>query len=102
VTTDATGSFGLTGDYACTPGNPVYIAAVGGSPSYPSVGDTFPINKVVVSTSGAQTIYTFSLTQGGSYATELFYIGEPVAFNGFTGALAGLNTATTGSLLTPL
>jgi hypothetical protein len=33
VQTDATGSFNITGDYACDIGSPVYLYAAGGSPS---------------------------------------------------------------------
>lgn len=93
VTTDATGQFNLTGDYTCTVNQPVYIAAVGGAPTFPSnTGTVFVTGVSEVSTTGTGSTQTGTLTFTTA-STELFYVGELVTLTGFTGDLAYLNNS---------
>ena len=93
VTTDAFGIFDLTGDYTCTVNQPVYIAAVGGSPTFPNTTGAVGITGVTeVSTTGTGAAQTGTLTFT-SASTELFYPGELVTLTGFTGDLAYLNNS---------
>lgn len=87
VTTDINGIYNLTGDYTCTPNQPVYVAAVGGSPvSRGPTPDTFNIASVTVSnlagtnTGTGTATYTFNIS-GANVNPELFYVGEPVIFS---------------------
>jgi hypothetical protein len=93
VTTDAFGIFDLTGDYTCTVNQPVYITAVGGSPTFPNTTGAVGITGVTeVSTTGTGAAQTGTLTFT-SASTELFYPGELVTLTGFTGDLAYLNNS---------
>jgi hypothetical protein len=101
VTTDANGNFNLTGDYACTVNQPVYIAAVGGSPVTPN-NSASTISKVVVSgTSGTGSAQTATFTFTTS-TTELYFVGEVVSLSGLTGSLSYLNGTTQTVLSTSL
>jgi hypothetical protein len=95
-TTDATGSFNLTGNYTCTAGNPVYVYAYGGSPTFPSTGNTFTVNKVVVQgTSGSQTVTLTVTTTENAYIGESFTFATTASGNGFTNtSLSALNGTT--------
>ena len=97
-TSDSTGSYNISNDYTCTAGNPVYLYAYGGSPTYPSANNAFSIDSVnVESRGGASGGYTYTILfhvdQSSSNPTENFYAGEPVALSGFTGNYSFLNTA---------
>jgi hypothetical protein len=92
ATTDVTGAFNLTGDYACTVNQAVYLVAVGGSPTFPSTSNNFATSQVVTDITagvpglGATATYTFTTT-----TTENFYVGEQIVLSGYTGNLAVLN-----------
>jgi sugar lactone lactonase YvrE len=58
VTTDGNGNFAVGGDYTCTPGQQVYMVAVGGNPGQ-SVG---AITTTATVTSGSSTIRVASAT----------------------------------------
>jgi hypothetical protein len=90
-TTDATGAFNLTGNYTCTAGNPVYIYAYGGSPTYPSTGNVFASNTFTIQAKTGSTSYTILFT---TTTTQNFYIGEQITFSGYTnGGNTGTNFA---------
>jgi hypothetical protein len=93
TTTDATGAFSLTGDYTCTAGNPVYIYAYGGSPTYPSAGNAFSISTInVESRTNGNTTYTILFTVDPAVnPVENFYAGEQITLSGFSGNYAFLN-----------
>jgi hypothetical protein len=98
-TSDSTGAYNISGDYTCTAGNPIYLYAYGGSPTYPSANNTFTIDTVNVETSvrnGANWNYTvsFHVNQSSSNPIENFYAGEPVVLSGFSGNYAFLNNTT--------
>jgi hypothetical protein len=99
IPTDATGAFNLTGNYTCTAGSPVYIYAYGGSPTYPSAQNNFPVASFTVATAtsigkggGAKQQYeytgyfTLDTTTGQGYSNpiENFYIGEQVQIGNIT------------------
>jgi streptogramin lyase len=79
VTTDVHGYFGVSGDYTCDPGYPVYIYAEGGNPqTIPSVSLTgFSITSNVV-----------TFTNSG---TSLLYQGESITVAGVPSAYSYLN-----------
>jgi hypothetical protein len=79
-TTDATGSFNLTGNYTCTAGNPVYVYAYGGSPTFPSTSNIFTISSVKVT--GSASPYTVTMT---ATTTENAYVGEAFTIANTTG-----------------
>jgi hypothetical protein len=90
--TDASGSFNLSGDYTCTTGSngangpPVYIYAFGGTPATPSASDVHAASSVTISnvnsSSTVQTAtYTFTIAN-----TTPFTVGEYVNFSGFFNA----------------
>jgi hypothetical protein len=77
VTTDAQGYFNISGDYACTAGDPVYLYASGGNPV-----TTQPVT--VTGASGApdaagNLLITFTTT-----GNQLLYQGESVTLGAFT------------------
>jgi hypothetical protein len=76
VTTDNYGGYNLTGNYACNQNYPVYLAAVGGSPSLNYV----TANAAVTSVALAGTLFTYTTSAAHGYST-----GEYVAVTGFTG-----------------
>lgn len=84
VTTDATGAFGITGDYSCTVGVPVFLYAYGGTPTLPGTGTVaapkFAVSGINASAgtgAGNKTI-TWTTT-----TPNLFYIGEQITGSGF-------------------
>jgi hypothetical protein len=96
VVTAADGSFGVTGDYSCTPGLPVYLAAIGGTP-YVATGVASPPAPTPVIITSATTTGTNGT---GKFilqftANNLFYQGEQVTFSGLVGTgWTSLNTTT--------
>jgi hypothetical protein len=66
VTTDTSGGFQLTGDYKCTAGNPVYLYAYGGTPSFPasSLATTNTFN--IGGANGTAGTATEAFVSGGS------------------------------------
>jgi sugar lactone lactonase YvrE len=93
VTTDATGSFYITGDYTCDIGDPVYLYASGGS-----VGSNAVLSITAISETASPGTYTYSFT-----ANNLLYIGQTVQFSasGLSGKWATLNGTTQTVLATP-
>jgi len=94
VLTAGDGSFNVTGDYACTTGMPVYLAATGGQTST-SIGgagyNTTPITiSAATSTNVAPGFYLLTFT-----GNNLLYPGQTVIFSNLTGGWAGLNGGTT-------
>lgn len=113
VTTDSTGSFMLTGEYKCDVGHPVYLYAYGGSPTYPSSNNVFPIASVTVQNvrrTGRRPNYTYTyeisynLDTSASSANPLenFYIGEPVNITGMPSADSFLNQSGSQVIATQL
>jgi hypothetical protein len=93
VTTDSTGAYNLTGDYACTVDQAVYLVAVGGSPTFPSGSNVFNVSQVVVSGlsgSGAAETATYTFT---TTTTENIYIGEQVTLANLTSSASGSSAA---------
>jgi sugar lactone lactonase YvrE len=101
VTSDGYGNFNLTGDYVCTPNQPVYIAAVGGSPVTANNSASSITSLAVGTTTGTKTAQTATLTLSTA-AVELYFVGEVVTLTGFTGDLAYLNNTTQTVLATNL
>ena len=119
TTTDSTGSFSITGDYSCTPGQQVYLYALGGNPTYPAgsansaIGllaapgacpgtDSFPSSMYVVvnEVSTIATAYAFA-----GFATDAVHVsssGTVLAQTGIANAFANaanLETLGTGVAL---
>jgi hypothetical protein len=90
--TDSTGAFNISGDYACTAGQPVYLYAYGGSPTFPSGSDVFSSPNFTVETKTGTTSYTLLFSTS---TTENFYNGEPITLSGYTGAYQFLNGQST-------
>lgn len=104
VTTDMTGSFGLSGDYTCTAGTPVYLYAYGGDQTAPT-GTTFAVTSAVAGTaSGSPSIIPITMTTsaGSGFVSQYNY----VTVQGLTGTLAQFNgtsqfvTSVSGSTFT--
>jgi hypothetical protein len=101
VLTEASGSYSVTGDYTCTSGHPVYVAAVGGTAS--TTAAVIPITgSSVLSTGGTHTIkFTAanSLAAGNpvSFASGAFTATGYTALNGTTQTVTAA-TATTFSI----
>src|ERR1017187_2414301 len=105
TTTHSTGSFSITGDYSCTPGQQVYLYALGGNPTYPAgsansaIGllaapgacpgtDSFPSSMYVVvnEVSTIATAYAFA-----GFATDAVHVsssGTVLAQTGIANAFA--------------
>jgi hypothetical protein len=81
TTSGSDGGFHLTGDYACTVGEPVYLYAYAGTPSYPAA-------------SGTATNNTFNV--GGANGTA----GTATESFAFGGGLSGVSITNPGYLLT--
>jgi hypothetical protein len=80
VTTDANGEFNITGDYSCTAGQPVFLIAYGGFPSYKGAGpNTFTIATEEDYNDGSGYWLTYTTT-----TAQLFYVGESVSVSGNT------------------
>lgn len=101
ITTDSAGGFNLTGDYTCTVDQPVYIAAVGGSPVTPTNGTATVSSISVGTTTGSGSAQTATVTFTTS-TTELFYVGQTLTLSGFSGKLAYLNSVTPTVIATGL
>jgi hypothetical protein len=82
TTTGSDGGFSLTGDYSCTAGEPVYLYAYGGTPSYPAA-------------SGTATNNTFNV--GGANGTA----GTAKETFAFGGGLSTVSIKTAGYNLFP-
>lgn len=91
VTTGTGGSFAITGDYTCIPGQQVYLYAQGGNPTYPSgsansaigllaalgscpSGDSFPSTTYVM-VNEVSTIATAYALAG--FATDALHVSTP-------------------------
>jgi hypothetical protein len=74
--TDITGAFNITGDYTCTVGLPVYLYLYGGSPTYPSANNVFPISSFTVSSGSAPYTVTMTINTSTGQLVENAYIGE--------------------------
>ena len=82
VQSDNSGGYNLTGDYTCTQDTPVYLAAVGGTPTYAAPTATVAIN-------GAPTITGAGTTRTFTYSTPTasgYTVGQYVVVSGYTGA----------------
>jgi hypothetical protein len=84
--TDLTGAFNISGDYTCTAGIPVYLYLYGGSPTYPSANNTFPISNFIVSGSSGNYNVTMTINTSSSQPIENAYIGEGLTVTTGTGA----------------
>ena len=83
VVTDSTGAYNLTGDYTCTQNTPVYLAAIGGTPTLTPTLPTANITGVTVGTTGTNRTFTYTTSAAHGYTT-----GEYVTVSGYTGAAA--------------
>jgi hypothetical protein len=95
VLTASDGSFNVTGDYACTVGYPVYLAATGGQTSDNIGGSNYSTSPISISSATSTEVGTTSeylLTFTGN---NLLYPGQSVVFSNLTGAWAGLNGGAT-------
>jgi hypothetical protein len=91
VLTDANGAFNVTGDYTCTTGMPVYLAATGGMTSTNIGGSNYSTSPITISAATStyiSVINSYALTFTGN---NLLYPGQSVVFSGLTGGWAGLN-----------
>ncbi len=89
VTTDMSGSFGISGDYTCTGGAPVYLYAYGGDQTAPT-GTTFAVTSAVAGTaSGSPSVIPITMTTsaGSGFVSQYNY----VTVQGLTGTLAQFN-----------
>jgi sugar lactone lactonase YvrE len=93
VTSDASGSFNVTGDYSCDVGFPVYLYAAGGAP-----GASSAISITGISDTLSGSTYTYTFTAG-----NLLYTGQTVQFSSSSlgGKWATLNGTTQTVLATP-
>ena len=101
VTSNGIGNFNLTGDYTCTVNQPVYIAAVGGSPATLNNSAATLSALTVGATTGAGHAQTATVTFTAS-TTELYFVGETLTLSGFSGPLTYLNSLTPTVLSTGL
>ena len=99
VTTDGNGAFNLTGGYACTSGQPVYLYSYGGTSgngTFTGSGTSnFSISQIVVGTltgSGGDQFANYTVTIN---STQPLTAGQTVTVSGLTGNYAILNTTQT-------
>ncbi|HSY36776.1 MAG TPA: hypothetical protein VK814_13560 [Acidobacteriaceae bacterium] len=93
VLTGPIGAFNITGEYACTSGHPVYLAAVGGSST---ANPTITLTSATFTETGNSGKYTVTFQANNSLA-----IGQTVTFSGLTGGYAQLN-GTTQTVIAPV
>ena len=93
VLTDASGAFNITGEYACTPGHPVYLAAVGGSST---ANPTITITSATFTETGNSGKYKVTFQAQNTLAA-----GQTVTFSGLTGGYSQLN-GTTQTVIAPV
>jgi len=79
VTTNSQGAFGVSGDYTCDPGYPVYLYAEGGNPQ-----TTSPVTLTNFSITSNVVTFTNS-------GTNLLYQGESITISGVPSAYSYLN-----------
>ncbi|WP_158787331.1 hypothetical protein [Granulicella sp. L46] len=102
LTTAPSGAFLITGDYTCTAGHPVYVAAVGGTPS--PTASLVNITSAAGATTGGVFRITFSTTTPPavgstvSFATGAFTAAAYTFLNGTTQTVSA-NTATSFSIV---
>jgi streptogramin lyase len=94
VLTNALGAFNITGDYSCTSGHPVYLAAVGGSSS---ANPTYTITAATFSQTGNSGKYSVTFTANNSLAAN-----QSITFYGLSNGFGQLNgTTQTVTAVTP-
>jgi hypothetical protein len=89
VLTDSTGQFNLANKYTCTPGQPVYLVAKGGSTSVNIGGSGYassPITITSAAETGSSPVYQVTF-QGNN----LLYPNQQVVLSGLGGGYIGLN-----------
>lgn len=86
VLTNALGAFNITGDYTCTSGHPVYLAAVGGSST---ANPTVTLASATFTEAGNSGKYTVTFSAPNSLT-----VGQSVTFYGLTGGYSQLNGTT--------
>jgi hypothetical protein len=96
VPTDLSGGFSLSGDYACTVNQAVYLVAVGGSPTYPSGTNIFNIAGANGATAGSATetaiggtVTNIAITAAGSGLVNGTYTVDATGGGG-SGAVASV------------
>jgi hypothetical protein len=81
VTTDGAGDFDITGDYACTPGLPVYLYAYSGAPdSNPAVGYSTLVSGSYTSAANVSPATGYTVTYTLVVNQQKFYPGQTVSF----------------------
>jgi sugar lactone lactonase YvrE len=103
VTTDSSGAFDITGDYTCTPGNPVYLYAAGGNPNIVSPTATITGASTSRDTSGPDAgfyVITFSTTSNQFVAGQSVVLTIPAgnaysSYNGQTVIVSSENLSST-------
>jgi hypothetical protein len=78
VTTDASGSFNISGDYTCTAGLPVYVYASGGTSALQPY-TAIPLNATFTTSAGGTVAF--------SGAPNLLSVGQTVSFSAMTNVL---------------
>ena len=117
VTTDLNGSFSITGDYTCGPGQQVYLYAVGGNPgaginsavgltaalgTCPAVGNFQTATPYIVLNEISTVATAYALAGFVTDATHVGSSGTALASTGITNAfanVANLETLSTGVAL---
>jgi len=116
TTTGSGGSFAITGDYSCTPGQQVYLYALGGNPTYPAgsansaIGllaalaacpsaDSFPSSTFVVVNEASTVAAAYAFAGFATDALHVSSSGTVLAQTGIANAFANaanLETLSTG------
>ncbi len=86
VLTNGLGAFNITGDYTCTSGHPVYLAAVGGSST---ANPTVAITAATFTETGNSGKYTVTFSAANSLT-----VNQSVTFYGLSNGYAQLNGTT--------
>ena len=101
VTTTSTGTFNLTGYYACTPGQNVYVLSYAGNPGL--VAGTSNTSAVLVALLGpCPSDDTFAGHISSISLSELSTVAAAYALAGYSGGLEFVSSSTTTSSMTGL
>ncbi len=101
VTTDSSGAFSVTGDYACVPGTQVYVLATGGNPGLPN--NQTNSNLALMSTVGqCPSTATLATAVPFIWISEVTTVASVYALSGFMTDLTHVGSSGTPQAMTAI
>ena len=92
VTTDSTGSFALSGEYACTPGTQVYLYALGGKPDGVNANASAAFMAILGNCPGTGTLATQTPTV---FMNEVSTVAAAYSFAGYASDATHVSSSNT-------